>query len=323
MVIVKLFKYFIKIVKYPLILFYNIYEIWLIKNKKIFKKLKNFVIYYNILDNYKALPNLKSKYFLINYYKLKFKCYFLQSYYILTTLYKIRINFVEEEKYIKIFKVKSLNNKSVLEQNYSNGIKIEIYYRKKIKKVNKYILYIKNLRKNYLNDYYFRYMTGKIENEIRDYRSVMWERLDRRKENIIEIFIGIYCSIIFRIIWIIQFFPFNFIISIIYFIVLIFFLFFYESYTFFFTYLYPRYVRFKFKCNLKYKRFKEYSFIPGLKAVICILYTKYRKTIPDYIEYYRENLKNTKVGIIFGPIYNFLGLWSGNKKGIWKGLKKI
>jgi hypothetical protein len=113
---------------------------------------------------------------------------------------------------------------------------------------------------------------------------------------------------VFNLIWVIEFYHFGFIVSLIYFIFLIIFKIFYEIYYYLYNNAYKKYIKFKLKCIAKYERFKEYSFILGFKGVICILRRKYRKTLPEYIEYYRLNLKNTRLGKIFGPIYNFLGL---------------
>jgi hypothetical protein len=175
------------------------------------------------------------------------------------------------------------------------------------------------LRRDYFSDYLIKYWIGWAENRFRDFRSIIWDWLRAKKEQITLPFIQYYCAFIFGTFNRVSYMPFGLFYLFIYFISLVTFLFVNLVY----NWSYNKYTRFKLKLNKKIKRFKEYSIWHGFKSIIIISYIKYTKSIPDYSEFYRWNLKYTKLGKIFGPIYNALGLWHGFKKGRLRGFKKM
>ena len=133
MIIFKLFKFIINNFNNPFILLYNYYEHSLIKNKKIRKILIKYEFFYTILEEYKKLPKLKSKYFLINYYKLKIIYILMQVFYILKTLDKLRIHILSTEHLKGPLKIKFTKNKKnfdKMDYDCRKGVTVEIYYRK-------------------------------------------------------------------------------------------------------------------------------------------------------------------------------------------------
>src|ERR1043165_9445659 len=62
------------------------------------KFLKNYIKYYKLLLNYNRLPNLNSKYLIINYYKLFITVYIIQIYYIFLNFYKLNFEFIQNSK---------------------------------------------------------------------------------------------------------------------------------------------------------------------------------------------------------------------------------
>lgn len=296
-------------IKSPLIFFYYFYEYKNIKNRKILKKLKTYRSCYNyLLYIYNTELSTKiSMYFLINYYKLIFTCLIIQNFIFIYDILARNFYFF------------NYNKRDV--QSSRKTTEIAFFKKKRIKVENEFVAYIKMLRRDYFSDYLIKYWISWAENRFRDFRAVVWIRLERYFEKAKEPFLELYSSIVFRTLYLISYVPLGLINFIFFFIILIIFKFLNFIYNSLYDWLYPKYLRFRFRLKKKIERFKEYSILCGFAAILIISYNKYRKSWPDYVEFYRANLKFTRVGAFFGPIYGILGLWHGFLKGRWRGSK--
>jgi hypothetical protein len=195
------------IFKWPFIFFLNLYEFKLLRKKrkkKLKYLIKNYDKYYKILLNYNKLPKLKSKYFLINYFKLKIKFYIIQAFFILVNFYKLNFELIKNSKKKRKFF-------GIFNFDFFSNLNLHFISRKKSIKTNFIVLYINFLKKNYLNSFYIRYRISWFQNRIRDQRSLFWDRIEYKKEKLEEFFLNPYFFFVSNILHISSYMPFNFI----------------------------------------------------------------------------------------------------------------
>lgn len=321
------------ILKWPFFFILNFYEFRLLKKKKkrrLKKIIKNYYKYYKTLLNYNKLPKLKSKYFLINYFKLKIKFFFVQFYFIIINFYRLNFELIKNSRKKRKFL-------GILNFDFFSNLNLHFISRKKYIKPNFIIFYINYLKKEYLNSYYIKYRISWVENRIRDQRSIFWDRVENQKEKINDFFLNFYGFFIFNILHISSFMPFIFINLLIVYLTLISFRYIKYINEIFIQKLILNFENLKLKIkkriDKKIKRFKKYSIKSFFKGLIGIFYNKYIRsdledeelpgTYLEELDNYEDKKKFTKFGNFFGKIYNSLGLWSGINKGIWKGFKKM
>lgn len=306
----------LKIFKLPFIILFNCLEYqFIFKNKKkkikkkiYLKKLKIFKYCYNYLISINRLPKLSNKYFFINFYKLLFLCILFQNFIYIKNILILNIGFLNYYKKDAIQVRKRVDT-------------IFLFIIQKQKRENRLLNYFKMLRRDYFSDYLIRYWISWVENRWREFRIDFWYYVEIYKEKFKLPFQDFYSSMILFILNFVVYLPFSFVNCI--FIFLFFNIF--KCLNFIYNEIYmwgrPKYLRLKYKIKKKKKRFDEYDFFYGFIAIIVITYTKATKTLPEYNEYYRRTLKFTKLGKIFGPIYNLLKLWNGFWLGRWRGMK--
>lgn len=311
------------ILKWPFIFYFNWFEFKLIKQKKK-KKLKKLLLnynkYYKILLNYNSLPKLNSKYLFINFYKLKIKFYIIQTYYIIVNFYKLNFEFIKNSRKKRKFF-------GFLNFDFFSNSNIHFISKKKYIKTHFIILYMEFLKKKYFNTYYIKYRISWFENRLREQRNMFWDRVEIKKEKFKSPFLDFYSFLVSDILHISSYMPFNFINFFVFILILLNYKFIKYIYNTYILKLIFKYEHYIFLYEKKKKRFMKYTFKSFFKGVICITYNKLYKEdeeeqdLEDF-DYYVDNIKFTKLGKIFGYIYNSLGLWSGINKGIWKGFKK-